>query len=119
MLNGGDYALTAGKHRLRIELRPYVRTPELKVGELIAAGDLKIIVPPKSATNKQATRIQSIRSGSGWELSKASYDRCRIGELNQKIATKLFKDIKSVVVIENGKLLIEEYFNGALERHIA
>ena len=113
LLNGGDDALTAGTHRFRIELRPYVRTPELKVGELIAAGDLQIIVPPMSATNKQATKIQSIRSGSGWEISNASYDSRRIEELNQKIATNLFKDIKSVVVIKDGKLLIEEYFNGA------
>ena len=112
LLNGGDDALTAGTHRVRIELRPYVRSPELKVGELIAAGDLQIIVP-KSATNKQATRIQSIRSESGWEISKASYDRRRIEDLNRKIATNLFRNITSVVVIKNGKLLIEEYFNGA------
>ena len=84
----------------------------VKVGELVAAGDLQIIVPPKSATNKQ-TRIQSIRSESGWEISKASYNQRRIKELNQKITTNIFKDIKSVVVIKDGKLLIAEYFNGA------
>ena len=113
LLNGGDDALTPGAHRLRIELRPYVKAPELKVGELLAAGDLQIIVPQKPVTNKHATRIQSIRSGSGWTISKAAFDHRRIEELNQKIATNVLKDIKSVVVIQDGQLLIEEYFNGA------
>ncbi len=112
MLNGGADALTPGKHRVRIELRPYIRTSELKVGELIAAGELQIIVPPKS-TPKQAIAIQTIGADSGWEISKASYDRRQIEDLNRKIAENLFKDIKSLVVIKDGKLLIEEYFNGA------
>src|SRR5687767_186789 len=42
MLEGGAEALTAGKHLLRVELRPYVQTTELKVGDLIAAGDLQL-----------------------------------------------------------------------------
>src|SRR5882672_9620052 len=37
LLQGGEQALTAGKHLLRLEMRPYAKTPELKVGDLIAA----------------------------------------------------------------------------------
>lgn len=113
LLNGGDDALTPGKHRVRIELRPYVRTPELKVGDLLAAGDLQLVVPAKAKIDKQAAAIQPVRPGSGWEISKAPYNKGRIEELNRKIAENLFKEIKSVVIIKDGKLLIEEYFNGA------
>jgi len=112
LLQGGDQALTAGKHLLRVELRPYLRNPELKVGELIAAGDLKLIVT-KPAVDKKATAIQPVMPGSGWTISRATYDREKISELKRKIAEGLYKDIKSVVVIRNGELLIEEYFNGA------
>ncbi|NOU46405.1 MAG: serine hydrolase, partial [Bacteroidales bacterium] len=37
----------------------------------------------------------------------------KIEELNRKIATSTLKDITSIVVIKDNKLLIEEYFNGA------
>jgi CubicO group peptidase (beta-lactamase class C family) len=110
LMNGGDDALTPGTHRVRIELRPYVRAPEVKVGELLAAGDIQVVVPAKA---KQVTAVQPIRPGSGWEISKASYDKTRIEKLNSKIADNLFKDVKSLVVIKDGKLLIEEYFGGA------
>ena len=40
-------------------------------------------------------------------------DTAKIEELNRKIATHTFKDITSIVVIKKGKLLVEEYFNGA------
>jgi CubicO group peptidase (beta-lactamase class C family) len=56
---------------------------------------------------------QAIRPGSGWPLSSAPCDRDRIRELGRRIAEGEFKDITSVVVIEDGKLLVEEYFNGA------
>jgi hypothetical protein len=39
MFSGGDRALTAGKHVLKIEIRPYLRTGnDVKTGELIATG---------------------------------------------------------------------------------
>jgi CubicO group peptidase (beta-lactamase class C family) len=49
----------------------------------------------------------------GWSVSTEAYDRKKIGELKQQIADSTFKSITSVIVIKNGKLLIEEYFNGA------
>ena len=112
LIYGGDHALTAGKHLLRVELRPYLQAPELRVGELIAAGELRMTVT-KPRVNEKSTAIQPIMPGSGWTISRAAYDRKTISELKRKIAEGLYKDIKSVIVIRNGELLIEEYFNGA------
>ncbi len=111
--NGGAEALTPGKHRFRIELRPYLRTSELKVGDLIAAGEILLVVPPKPGIDNRPSAIQPVLPNSGWETSKASYDNEKIKELNLRIAENLYRDIKSLVVIKDGKLLIEEYFNGA------
>ena len=112
MLNGGGQALTAGKHSLRLEMRPYLRTAEIKVGDVIAAGELQLtVIKPK--VDEKLTAIEPIRAGSGWQVSKETYDTERIRELKRKIVENIYKEIKSIVVIKNGKLLIEEYFNGA------
>jgi CubicO group peptidase (beta-lactamase class C family) len=89
-----------------------VRTTELKVGDLIAAGELELTVI-RPAIDEKVTAIQPIQAGSGWQISSDAYDKARIRELKRYIAENLYKDIKSVVVIKNGQLLIEEYFNGA------
>jgi CubicO group peptidase (beta-lactamase class C family) len=49
----------------------------------------------------------------GWSLSKDSYDTAIIATLKSKIQDSTFKHINSIIVIKNGKLLLEEYFNGA------
>ncbi|SEN81342.1 CubicO group peptidase, beta-lactamase class C family [Mucilaginibacter gossypiicola] len=110
MNHGGDEALTAGKHQLKIEVRPYVTTPDLRVGELIAQGEIKFTVP---AIDPKDAQLQPIKPGSGWQVSKESFDTKKIMEMNALIAGNRFKQITSVVVIKNGKLLIEEYFNGS------
>jgi CubicO group peptidase (beta-lactamase class C family) len=112
-MNGGHQALRPGTHRLKIEVRAYLKTSEQKVGNLIAAGDIQVVVPAKPQLNTRLTAIQSIRPDSGWRLSKAPYDRSKIEELNRTIAEDVYKEIKSVIVIRDGRLLIEEYFNGA------
>jgi CubicO group peptidase (beta-lactamase class C family) len=109
MTRGGEDALTTGTHTLRIELRPYIAIPALKVGDIIAKGDLKIIVQPAEVEDVQ---IQTIKPGSGWPVSAEPYDKKLIMDMNEKIAQNKFKNISGVVVIKNGKLLIEEYFNG-------
>jgi CubicO group peptidase (beta-lactamase class C family) len=112
LLNDGEEALTAGKHSLKIELRPYIKTDALKVGDLIAAGELELTVVKPKIDEKQIA-VQQIAPGSGWKISREAYDAEKIRELNRKIAENLYKDITSIIVIKNGKLLIEEYFNGA------
>ncbi|MGQ0760747.1 MAG: serine hydrolase domain-containing protein [Acidobacteriota bacterium] len=114
LFNGGAGALTPGKHLFKIELRPYIRTnQQSKVGDLIATGEIQVVVPSKPDIDERLIAIQSIRPNSGWQISNAAYDTTRIEQLNQRIAENLFKEITSVVVIKDGRLLIEEYFNGA------
>jgi CubicO group peptidase (beta-lactamase class C family) len=112
LLNGGEEALLEGTHRLKIEIRPYLKTTELKVGDLIAAGELELVVV-KPTIDEGQIAVQTIKPGSGWRISNDNFDKAKIRELNLRIAQKLYKEITSVVVIKNGKLLIEEYFNGA------
>lgn len=112
MMNGGEEVLTAGSHLLKIEIRPYLKTTEIKVGDLIAGGELGLNVVKPKIDEKQIA-VQPIAPASGWKISKAAYDEAKIRELNQRIGENLYKDITSIVVIKNGELLIEEYFGGA------
>ena len=112
LMNGGEEILTAGTHLLKIELRPYLQTTELKVGELIAAGELQLKVV-KPEIDESQIAIQPVQPTSDWQRSRDAYDTNKIRELNLRIAQRLFKEITSIVVIKNGKILIEEYFNGA------
>jgi CubicO group peptidase (beta-lactamase class C family) len=112
MLNGGEEALTSGTHQLKIELRPYIKNPDLKTGELIAQGQLQLVIVKPEIPEKQIA-IQRIAPGGGWTVSKDAYDTAKVRDLNRKIAENLYKEITSIVVIKDGKLLIEEYFNGA------
>ena len=110
--NGGEDALTFGTHLLKIEIRPYLKTNEIKVGNIIAQGQITIVVPKPIISEKQIA-IQPIKPNSGWKISNENYNKEKIKALNEKIAENRFKEISSIVVIKDGKLLIEEYFNGA------
>lgn len=112
LMSGGEDALTAGTHLLKIEIRPYLKATDIKVGDLIAEGQLQVIVIKPKIDEKQIA-IQPIKPGSGWQISKDVYDKVKIKELNLRIAENSFKEISSIVVVKDGKLLIEEYFNGA------
>ena len=112
MMSDGEEMLTAGDHVLRIEIRPYVKDVDVKVGELIAQGEITVsVVKPK--IDERLVDIQPIRPGTDWTISSAAYDLEKIRDLNRKIAENLYKEMTSIVVIKDGKLLIEEYFNGA------
>jgi CubicO group peptidase (beta-lactamase class C family) len=115
LANGGEDSLTAGTHLLKIEIRPYMKTTELKVGQLIAEGSLELTVT-KPKIDEKLVAIQAIKPGSGWNTSRDLYDREKIKELNRKIADNSFKEVTSIVVIRDGKLLIEEYFSGATRK---
>ncbi|HEY0921539.1 serine hydrolase [Rheinheimera pacifica] len=62
---------------------------------------------------EQQIAIQPIQASHDWPVSEDSYNKDLIRAMNKKIAEKDFKDISSVVVIKNGALLLEEYFNGS------
>ncbi|UUC44087.1 serine hydrolase domain-containing protein [Flavobacterium cerinum] len=111
--NGGSDALFGGKHLLKIEVRPYLKTVNgIKTGTVIASGELNFSTPVIQLTAKQIA-LQVIQPGSNWPLSKEPLNRKKIEELNKRIAEKRFKNITSIAVIKNGKLLLEEYFNEA------
>lgn len=110
---GGEEALFSGEHKLTIEIRPYLKSgTTIKTGALIAQGSLIVTAPIVSLSENQIA-IQKIAPKSDWPLATATYDTTTIRLLNQKIQEKRFKDITSIVVIQNGKLAIEEYFNGS------
>jgi CubicO group peptidase (beta-lactamase class C family) len=109
---GGEAALIEGLNKLKIEIRPYVKTPEIKIGKTIASGNVSINVTKPVATDKQIA-IQPIQKNSGWDLSSDTYDKNKIRALNTKITQKYFKKISSIVIIKDGELLLEEYFNGS------
>lgn len=110
-INGGLDVFTEGNHTLSIEIKPYLRDGTLKVGPLLAKGNIVVEVP-KIHIDENLVPVQKIQPNSGWEISKDNFDNNKIEALNRKIAESRFEDINGIVVIKNGKLLIEEYFNG-------
>lgn len=104
--------LQEGTHTLNIELRPYLNKEEIIVGDIIAKGSISLaFAEPEVSENR--INIQKIEENSGWDIYKSGYNREKIRALNERIAQDRFKDITSIVVIKDGKLLVEEYFNGA------
>lgn len=110
--NGGQDALSEGEHLLKIEIRPYLKLTEVFTGNIIAEGQIKIIIP-EIKIDKKLVKVQSIKPIKDWQISTEKIDVAKIEELNQKIAKKTYKNVTSIVAIKNGKILIEEYFNGA------
>lgn len=111
---GGRDLLDHGNHTLRIEVRSYLQEKELIVGPLLASGSLDVEVAeiPFDA-NEAQLGVQKIQKNSGWKHSTDAFDVSKIEALNKKIAQKRFEQLKGIVVVKEGKLLIEEYFNGS------
>lgn len=109
---GGDSVLTEGRHLLRMEIKPYLKADEIKVGELIAAGNLNLIVERKPVINIANIKLGTIKPYNGFNVSKERFDTNKIKELKGNIEEGIFKKISSIIVIKNGELLMEEYFNG-------
>lgn len=112
LYNGGDSALTDGKHTLKMEIRPYIKADAIKTGELIASGELNMQVSRHPKIDVSKIHLSKIVPYNGFPGSKEPFDSNKIKELRGYINEGLFKKINSIVVIKNGKLLIEEYFNG-------
>ncbi len=110
-LGGGEDALDKGKYVLSIEVRPYVKQDVVRIGALLAKGTINVDVP-EILVDQSLVRLQKIQPNSGWKLSTAKFDIQKIEALNKKIAQQRFDHINGIVVIKEGQLLIEEYFNG-------
>ena len=114
MARGGDDALTTGEHSLRVVISTYVNQDTVIIGPQVAEGTVNVIVLRKGRELSDAeAQPQQIAANSGWEIDKSPYNKQLIMELKRSIAGLRFKNITSIVVIRNGKLLLEEYFNGA------
>ncbi|MCC7246169.1 MAG: serine hydrolase [Saprospiraceae bacterium] len=109
---GGEDALTEGSHLLKIDIKPYLQLETLLTGPVIAQGQIRLTIPTIKVDDRDVV-VQAIQPLSDWLVSKDKTDVNILEELNRKIAAHKFKDITSIVVIKNGQLLIEEYFNGA------
>ena len=110
-LGGGQDALYEGKHLLTVEVRPYVKQDELVIGKLLAKGNINIKVP-EIIVDQSLVSLQQIQPNSGWELSTAKLNTIKIEALNKRIAQQRFENINGIVIIKEGQLLLEEYFNG-------
>lgn len=113
MNNGGDKALSEGKHVLKMEIRTYVKNPDIKSGELIASGEITLLVNRKPRIDISRIQLNRIKAYDGIPVSSEKFDKDKIKELKGNIEEEVFKSITSFVVLKNGKLLIEEYFNGS------
>ncbi|NIG53963.1 serine hydrolase [Chitinophaga sp. Cy-1792] len=109
LYNGGDSALTDGRHLLRLEIRPYLRDT---IGAIIAAGNLDLVVNRHPAVDVRKVQLNVIQPFKELKASKEHFNQDRIKELKARIKQGEFRKINSVIVIKNGKILVEEYFNG-------
>lgn len=113
MFNGGDQALPEGSHTLKIELRPYLKSTTIIVGDVIASGMLNLAVNRKPLIDVNKIKLNTIKPYDGFSASNMSFDQDKIKALKANIDADVFRHITSVVVIKDGKILIEEYFNKA------
>jgi len=113
MNNGGDSVLTEGRHLLKMEIRPYVNgAAGVKVGDIIASGELNLNVKMKPVIDISKISLNPVIPYNGFEISSESFNQNLIKTLKGNISEGVFKNISSIIVLKNGKLLLEEYFNG-------
>ncbi len=113
LMSGGQQALTEGKHTFKLEIRPFLQLPQRITGKVIAEGRLEMDVRLDPAIDPATVQLQTPQPYAGLAVSHEKFDVNRIRALKGNTDAYVFKDIASVVVLKNGKLLIEEYFNGA------
>ncbi|MRG47313.1 serine hydrolase [Chitinophaga sp. SYP-B3965] len=113
MYNGGDSVLTDGSHHLQIILRPYVKSPGLITGEIIAEGQLALLVKRKPEVRLSTIKLSPVRPYYDLVASPDSFDKDKIKTLRAYIEADVFRHVTSVVALKNGKILFEEYFNGS------
>jgi CubicO group peptidase (beta-lactamase class C family) len=112
MRSGGDSALTDGKHVLRMEIRPYVQLNDIKVGDIIASGELKLDVYRKPKIDIANISLSPVKLYNDFPVSTEKFNADKIKALKGNINEAVFKKISGVVVLKNSKILVEEYFNG-------
>lgn len=112
MRSGGQEALTDGKHELMLQIRPFIQLSEPKAGEVIAEGKISLDVLLDPPVNTDTIQLQAVKPYPDIPVSSDKSDQEKMKILRGKIDACVFKDITSIVVLKEGKLLMEEYFNG-------
>ncbi|ASK28714.1 serine hydrolase [Chryseobacterium sp. T16E-39] len=113
MANGGEEALKDGQHHLRMEIRAYVHiNNETKVSPVLAKGELILQVLRHPKIDINSILLNKPTPYEGLEVSSKKFNENKIKELKGSIDEGIFKQINSIVVINDGKIQIEEYFNG-------
>lgn len=113
MNNGGEEALKDGRHHLHMEIRPYINVNhQVKTGPLMASGELILQVSRNPVIDILKIALHVPRPYDGFPVSSESFDTTKIKQLKGLINEGVFKRINSIIVINKGKLQIEEYFNG-------
>jgi CubicO group peptidase (beta-lactamase class C family) len=112
MQNGGNEVLTDGSHLLKMEIRTYVKTDTIKTGEIIASGELLLEVERLPKIDIKEIQLNKPLPYNGMAVSSESFDENRIKQLKGAIEEGVFKKINSIIVLKEGKIQIEEYFNG-------
>jgi CubicO group peptidase (beta-lactamase class C family) len=112
MLSGGDRVLTDGNHLLKMEIRPYLKTDAVKTGDIIASGELILQVERLPKIDIKKIQLNKLTTYNGLEISNLPFDKKKIKYLKGAIDEGVFKKINSIIVLKEGKILIEEYFNG-------
>ncbi|WP_294284380.1 serine hydrolase [uncultured Chryseobacterium sp.] len=113
MNNGGEEALKDGRHQLRMEIRPYVNgNHQVKTGPLMASGELILQVSRNPVIDIGKIALNIPAPYDGFPVSPEPFDTVKIKQLKGLVSEGVFKRINSIIVIHQGKLQIEEYFNG-------
>ena len=112
MQNGGNKVLTDGSHLLKMEIRPYIKMDTIKTGEIIASGELLLEVDRLPKIDIKKIQLNKPLPYNGMAVSSESFDTNRIKQLKGAIEEGVFKKINSIIVLKEGKIQIEEYFNG-------
>jgi len=112
MNRGGEKALTDGDHVLRMEIRPYVQADALRIGKLMAAGEVKIHAALHPSIDVSKVVLNVATHYPGIDVSRDHFDAGPIKTLKGKIEAGEFRKVNGIVVLRDGRLLIEEYFNG-------
>jgi CubicO group peptidase (beta-lactamase class C family) len=110
-LGGGEAALSDGNHLLEVVVRPYLDIGGIITGPVIAKGNVYVNSTEREVDPK-AVLVQTIAPTDRFDLAADALGPDRIEAMNRKIVSGQFEDITSVVVLKNGTLLLEEYFNG-------
>ena len=107
----GTDIFTSQEKLLTVQIKAYINHNGLTYSPIIAEKSIKVNRIQK-VLDPLLYQPQKIAANSGFEVSSDKIDRDLITKLNLKIADKTYRKINGIVILKNGKLLLEQYYNG-------